>query len=157
MRGVTHLAGGICAAAIIGNAYHVPYATLAAGVAVAGVAALVPDWINVAMPGINIRGAMGHRGFTHWILTAAITWLSVRVFSPSLASFWFWGFVSHLLLDVLTKRGALVFWPLPWQVSLLPIHEGGLFDKWLGAALIVIAVVVMVTEICPGLNVGRVG
>jgi len=147
MRGITHLAGGICAAAIVGSVSNIPYPALAAGVAVASVAALVPDWINVAVPGINIRGAMGHRGFTHWILTAAITSLSVMVFSPSLAVFWLVGYTSHLLLDVLTERGAPVLWPVPWQVSLLPVHEGGLFDKWLGAALIVIAVVVTVSHL----------
>jgi inner membrane protein len=154
MRGITHLAGGICVAAIVGSISNVPYQTLAAGAAVASIAALAPDWINVAVPGINIRGAMGHRGFTHWLLTAAITSLSVMAFFPSLAVFWLVGYTSHLLLDVLTERGAPVLWPVPWQVSLLPIHEGGLFDKWLGAALIVIAVVVTIDSICPGLKVG---
>lgn len=146
MRGVTHLAGGICAAAIIGHLSNVPYTTLAAGVAVASVAALVPDWINVAMPGINIHGAMGHRGFTHWILTGVITSLSVMMVSPSLAVFWAGGYMSHLLLDVLTERGAPVLWPLPGQLSLLPVHEGGIFDKWLGAALIVIAIVMTISR-----------
>jgi len=147
MRGITHLAGGICAAAIVGRISNIPYTTLAAGVAVASVAALVPDWINVAVPGINIRGAMGHRGFTHWMLTAYVTWFIVAIFSRSLSIFWIVGYVSHLLLDVLTERGAPVLWPIPGQVSLLPVHEGGLFDKWLGAALIVIAIVVTVSRI----------
>jgi len=147
MRGVTHLAGGICAAAIVGSISNVPYTTLTAGIAVASIAALVPDWVNVAVPGINVRGAMGHRGFTHWMLTGMVTSLGVMMFFPSLAIFWAGGYMSHLLLDMLTERGAPVLWPMPWQVSVLPVHEGGLFDKWLGAALIVIAIVVMVSRI----------
>ena len=147
MRGVTHLAGGICAAAIVGSIANSPYLTLGAGVAVASIAALLPDWINVAVPGINIRGAMGHRGFTHWMLTAVITSLIMAMFSARFAEFWSWGYMSHLMLDVLTERGAPVLWPVPWQVSLLPVHEGGLFDKWLGAALIVIAIVVTVSHL----------
>jgi inner membrane protein len=143
MRGMTHLAGGICAAAIVGNISNVSYTTLAAGMAVAGIAALVPDWINVAVPGINIRGAMGHRGFTHWILTGVITSLSVMMVSPSLAVFWAGGYTSHLVLDMMTERGVPVLWPIPGQVSLLPVHEGGLFDKWLGMALIVIAIIMI--------------
>ena len=146
MRGITHLAGGICAAAIVGHISNVPYTTLAAGMAVASIASLWPDWINVAVPGISIRGAMGHRGFTHWTLTAVITSLIVAMFSSRLVEFWAWGYISHLLLDVLTERGAPVLWPMPWQMSMLPVHEGGLFDKWLGAALIVIAVVVIISR-----------
>ncbi len=147
MRGLTHLAGGICAAAIVAKLANTPYATMVAGVAVSSVAALVPDWINVAVPGINVRGAMGHRGFTHWMLTAVITSLVIKMFSTSLAGFWLVGYTSHLSLDMLTERGAPVLWPIPWQVSALPVHEGGLFDKWLGAALIVIALVLAISMI----------
>ncbi len=144
MRGLTHLAGGICAAAVIARLADASWPTAIAGIAVSSVAALAPDWINVAVPGMRIRGATGHRGFTHWLLTAAITTLFVAMVRPQLAQFWLIGYLSHLVLDMLTERGIPALWPMPWQISLLPIREGGLFDKWLGAALSVIAIVLLV-------------
>jgi membrane-bound metal-dependent hydrolase YbcI (DUF457 family) len=144
MRGVTHLAGGICAAAILSRSGDA--SSLIIDIAISSVAALAPDWINVAVPGLRIRGATGHRGFTHWLLTAAITSTGMWMIRPQLEPFWFWGYLSHLALDMLTERGAPVLWPLPWQISLLPVHEGGLFDKWLGAALIVITAVLIIAR-----------
>jgi len=143
MRGLTHLAGGICAATIIIRSVDATWQGALAGIAVASVAALVPDWINVAVPGMRIRGATGHRGFTHWLLMAAISSTCVWMVQPQLAPFWLVGYLSHLVLDALTERGIPALWPLPGQISLLPINEGGLFDKWLGAALVVVACVVM--------------
>ena len=144
MRGMTHLAGGICAATVIIKSVDASWQGVIAGIAVAGVAALVPDWINIAVPGMRIRGATGHRGFTHWLIMAAISSACVWMVQPHLAPFWLVGYLSHLVLDALTERGIPALWPLPGQISLLPIKEGGLFDKWLGAALVVVACVVMI-------------
>jgi len=144
MRGLTHLAGGICAATIIIRSVDASWQGVIAGIAVSSVAALVPDWINVAVPGMRIRGATGHRGFTHWLLMAVITSACVWMVQPRLAPFWLVGYLSHLVLDALTERGIPALWPIPGQISLLPINEGGLFDKWLGAALVVVACVVMI-------------
>jgi membrane-bound metal-dependent hydrolase YbcI (DUF457 family) len=151
MRGLTHLAGGLCAAAVIIHTSDATWSHAIAGIAVSSVAALVPDWINVAVPGLRIRGATGHRGFTHWLLTAAITTTIVAMVAYPLAQFWMAGYLSHLVLDMLTERGIpifgpLGFWPLPMNISLLPVHEGGLFDKWLGAALIVVAAMMIITR-----------
>jgi membrane-bound metal-dependent hydrolase YbcI (DUF457 family) len=140
MRGVTHLAGGLFGASFIcmtTNMHSVP--AIAAGLAVSGVAALVPDWVNVAIPGIRIKGMMGHRGFTHWALTAAITSASVFAVQPGLAAFWLVGYASHLILDMLTKRGAPVLWPLPWQVSLMDVTEGSWLDTAYGVMLFALA------------------
>ena len=144
MRGLTHLAGGICAAGIIARSVDASWTSAITGIAVSSVAALAPDWINVAVPGLRIRGATGHRGFTHWLLTAAITSACVWMVRPQLTPFWLVGYLSHLVLDMLTERGIPALWPLPWQISLLPIREGGLFDRWLGAALVIVAFVVMI-------------
>jgi membrane-bound metal-dependent hydrolase YbcI (DUF457 family) len=146
MRGMTHLAGGICAGIIVFRSWDASWQGAIAGIAVSGVAALVPDWINVAVPGLRIRGATGHRGFTHWLLMAALTSACVWMVRPQLAPFWLAGYLSHLALDMLTERGVPALWPLPGQISLLPIHEDGPFDKWLGAALVVVACVVMIRK-----------
>jgi len=138
MRGVTHLAGGLFSASLVclwSNTSDVQH--MAAGLAVSGVAALVPDWVNVAIPGIRIKGMMGHRGFTHWALMMAITSASVFAFQPGLALFWMVGYASHLVLDMLTKRGAPALWPLPTQISLMNIAEGSWLDTSYGIMLFV--------------------
>lgn len=139
MRGSTHLAGGLLAGVVVGLS--------PAGIVLSGVAALYPDWFQVAVPGLRIKGATGHRGFSHWLITAlvmtALVWLAWRDMAPYVLM----GYISHLALDMLTERGAPVLWPLPFQISLLPIHEGGAFDKWLGAALVVIANVVAISKL----------
>ena len=139
MRGSTHLAGGLLAGVIVGLS--------PAGIVLSGVAALYPDWFQVAVPGLRIKGATGHRGFSHWLIMAFVMTALVYLVKQNMAMYTLVGYASHLVLDMLTERGAPVFWPLPFQISLLPIHEGGAFDKWLGAALVVIAVAVSISTL----------
>ena len=156
MRGSTHLAGGIVAATVAGVATSAPAAALAVGLVVSSLASLVPDWVNVAIPGIRVKGSLGHRGFTHWGLTALATSLLVwsvakgwrLPFVGALPWWLYWcvGYVSHLLLDCLTERGAPILWPISAEVSLLPVKENGLFDKFLGATLVVVTVVLLVAH-----------
>lgn len=156
MRGSTHLAGGIMAATVMGIGTSAPATALAIGVVVSSLASLAPDWINVAIPGVRAKGMMGHRGFTHWGLTALVTTLlvwsatkGVRLsFVGALAWWLYWcvGYVSHLLLDCLTEHGAPVLWPISGEVRLLPVREGGLFDKFLGATLVVVTVVLLIAH-----------
>lgn len=138
MRGSTHLAGGLLAGVIVGLS--------PAGIVLSGVAALYPDWFQVAVPGLRVKGATGHRGFSHWLITALLTTALVWLVWRDFAAYALAGYASHLALDMLTERGAPVLWPLPWQISLLPLHEGGAFDRWLGAALVVIAVAIAISK-----------
>ena len=138
MKGSTHLAGGILAGLMLHNAMGGP--TIYAGVAVAGLAALAPDWIQVNIPGANqvARGIMGHRGLSHWVLTALLIGMGVRFISPSLAAYAMAGWLSHIALDILSG-GVPALWPWPGRITLANIKTGSNMDSLVGAAGLVLA------------------
>src|SRR3972149_2625903 len=112
MNGPTHVAGGLAAATAVSLYFAVDPVTGLIGAAIGAGAALVPDWFNIAFPGINLAGFAGHRGVSHWLLTAiGLTYLIAgRV--PGLWQYFLAGYCSHLLFDMLTERGVPVLGPL---------------------------------------------
>lgn len=59
-----------------------------------------------------------HRSFTHSLLAMVLFSYAVnRVYTP-LSVFYAAGYLSHLVLDVLNKRGIRLFFPLSFRVSL---------------------------------------
>jgi len=130
MMGRTHLLGGLAAGAGLALACHI-HTPEAAGLAgLAGLSALLPDidqpgsMITRLIPGGKIMSRAGqaagitHRGPTHSLLLAAIFtglfWLLVRHAWPVLyvAAFAV-GYLSHLALDWLNRKGQPWLWPLP--------------------------------------------
>jgi membrane-bound metal-dependent hydrolase YbcI (DUF457 family) len=151
MHGSTHLAGGLLAGVIInqlGISTEMPWM---AGVAVAGVAALAPDWFQLNLPGLNnaVRGVAGHRGLSHWALTAAAVYMGIRMSIPWAAAYALGGWASHLVLD-LCAGGMAVFWPWPGRWVLANIKTGGRADKLVGGALLALAVVVTIGRMING-------
>ncbi|ALP37958.1 hypothetical protein ASL14_18980 [Paenibacillus sp. IHB B 3084] len=114
MNGASHLIGGITAAVVLG--IHSP-----AQLAVVAAASLLPDidrsnsllgrWIPF-VPSMLER-TLGKRTLTHSLLFGFGIWLLLGVHSS-----WQWpfliGYISHLLLDVVTGRIALL-WPIPFK------------------------------------------
>lgn len=138
MTGVTHVAGGVLAGAAMGGDYRI---------AVAALAALVPDWLQVNVPGGSslARGVFGHRGITHWLITAVGVAAGVALISPSLAVYVLAGWVSHIVLDVLSN-GAPALWPLP-RITLARIKSGGLLDAFIGAQLLTLTIVILIARL----------
>jgi membrane-bound metal-dependent hydrolase YbcI (DUF457 family) len=151
MQGTTHLAAGALAGVVVAQQAGISDpAAVALVVVVAGAGALVPDWVQVNIPGLNrtIKGLAGHRGFSHWVLTAAAGALAVselqpqpwawRLTVPPVAPALLWGWLSHIALDALSGHGVPAFWPLPWRLHLASFRTGGRLDqciKWLALAL----------------------
>lgn len=134
MTGPTHLAGGLLAGAMLG-AHPV--------VIVSGLAALAPDWLQINLPGGSklARGVFGHRGFSHWMLTAAAITILTYTVAPDLALYVLAGWGSHILLDVLSD-GAPALWPLP-RITLAHVKSGSWMDRIVGGALLVLAAAVV--------------
>ena len=136
MQGSTHLIAGAATGLAVAHytGLHEPQ-VIALTTAAAAIAALVPDWIQVNVPGLNktIKGAFGHRGFSHWGLTNLAVWYGVKQFAATanvplaLAVAAGWG--SHLFLDALNKPGVPLLWPLPWRLKLASIKSGGEGDR----------------------------
>lgn len=95
-------------------------------------AACLPDLDVIAFKlGIAYRDALGHRGFSHSLLFAALVGMlsagCCRLFSsgPLKAGLWLaLATASHSLLDAMTDGGLGVAWFWPWsdQRYFLPLH-----------------------------------
>jgi membrane-bound metal-dependent hydrolase YbcI (DUF457 family) len=147
MIGSTHLAGGLLAGAVVSVATGAHISTemvSLAGLGLAGVGALAPDWFQINVPGANsiARGIVGHRGLSHWLLTVAVVWGSSRLLLGGTATFLAAGWLSHLALDSLAG-GAATFWPWPGRIVLANVKTGSSLDKIVGAACLVLAIAII--------------
>jgi inner membrane protein len=144
MNGPTHVAGGLAAATAVSLVFSVDLKTGLIGVAVGGVTALIPDWFNIAFPGINLAGFEGHRGVSHWLLTAlGIAYLFAGRW-PGLWQYCLAGYCSHLFLDMLTERGIPLLGPLPMQFRFAPFRNGGAVDHIIGALSLLASISMLV-------------
>ena len=112
MQGKTHLTIGAAAGLATAVAAGADdWKVLAASTALGGLAGLVPDWLQINIPGAKqLKGTFGHRGFSHWLWAALLAaYAAQQVWEPAawpvLAG---WG--SHILLDALAN-GVPAFWP----------------------------------------------
>jgi membrane-bound metal-dependent hydrolase YbcI (DUF457 family) len=145
MHGPTHLATGIAAGlgAAIATGRADPL-EVAACAAVGGVAALVPDWLQINIPGLSksIKGLSGHRGFSHWLWTPlALALLAQRATDAPGWLLWACGsgWVSHIALDMLSS-GVPAFWPFGGRITLARVKTGGNIDKLIGGAALVVSI-----------------
>ena len=137
MMGQTHLAGGVALAitaeavsrkmdfTLFETAITLDVASglmVAAAVGIAGIASLLPDLdhakskvsnLNVAtrLTSAAVRRVTTHRSGTHWLATCLVLTGMIYFFWPSLAIWFFIGYASHLLLDMMTISGVKVFRP----------------------------------------------
>jgi len=136
VNGTTHLIAGVACGLALTRAQGVTDPLMAAAVVVvASGAALMPDWVQINVPalGKTFRGVFGHRGISHWLLTAAAVYFAVAALYPArsgapLALASLAGYVSHILLDAFNAPGVPAFWPLPWRLRLATFKSGGWFD-----------------------------
>lgn len=93
----------------------------------AGLAGLVLLWaVGVFMP---------HRGFTHSLAAMLMASGCARSIYPDLFLFVLAGYASHLLLDLLNKKGLRFFWPHKRGVCLNVCRADGAADRlflWMG-------------------------
>ncbi len=84
-----------------------------------------------------------HRGFSHSILALLLMTGAARQVSVPLSDAFFWGFVSHLALDLLNKRGMKLLFPWKKGFCLGWCYANGKTAKVLTEiALVVISVCV---------------
>lgn len=123
MTGKTHIVGGIASSLAYAHFMgHDPIITMAAGV----VGALLPDIchsgskIGRRLPLLSklINTLFGHRTFTHSLLFIVIVGAILTSYIPSEAiqSGVLVGMASHYLLDMATKNGIKLLFPLNFTV-----------------------------------------
>jgi len=154
MHGKTHLAVGAATGVALATLHYGTADIKEIGVAagVAGLAGLVPDWLQINLPGIskNIKGMTGHRGFSHWVLTAGAVAFAVFTLLPARPEYlppWYAlvlaGWLSHVFLDVLAG-GAPALWPIAGRVTIAKIKTGGKYDRAFGGAALVIMAMLLI-------------
>jgi membrane-bound metal-dependent hydrolase YbcI (DUF457 family) len=147
MQGKTHLVTG--AACGLGMAIATGQETLAICATAGALGGLVPDWVQINMPGASksIKGVFGHRGISHWLWTAlAAGWYLHTAFGAELwpvAAFAV-GWISHIFLDALSN-GVPALWP--WRLRLAEVKTGSRTDTLVGAAALIVAVLLAASTI----------
>lgn len=116
----------------------------------AGVLLTATQWVTTGLAMLIRLLAGGHRGATHMLLIAVALGAGAYFLGPAVGfpSLWLWflaGYLSHLLLDMLTPSGLELFWPLSrHRLRLLPraltITTGTAGDAVLRVVLLVAGV-----------------
>lgn len=79
-----------------------------------------------------------HRGFTHslifvlflcYIFNLLTKYSDNNIVFLCLSSGFIVGYISHLCLDIITKEGIQIFYPMPINFSLLPIKTSSKLEK----------------------------
>ncbi len=137
MTGKTHITGGIAASLAFAQVSHYEPAILLIG-GVAG--ALIPDichgssTIGRRFPFVSkiVSALFGHRTFTHSLLflLLALALFETIGLNEALSAGIIVGMVSHLLLDMATKRGIKLLFPLRVTVRLPLTTSTGSFTEY---------------------------
>ncbi len=148
MTGNTHVIGGLVAGLAAAQFTELePVLLIGAGV----VGALIPDIchggskVGKAFPIISkvINTVFGHRSFTHSILFLLIIGACLNAFvsNEAIALGLLVGMASHLLLDMGTKNGIKLFFPISLRIRLpLTIRTGSKGEDIVFAALSLLTV-----------------
>ncbi|MEK6914637.1 MAG: metal-dependent hydrolase [Nanoarchaeota archaeon] len=74
-----------------------------------------------------------HRGILHSFISAFILGFIIKYFFNDYG--FIIGYLSHLILDCLTKQGVYLFWPFSFKIKGF-LKSGGLFDELLFLILV---------------------
>jgi inner membrane protein len=162
MRGKTHLiAGAGVGLSVLLLTIEEPITAVASG-ALALLGSIVPDIDNKkSMVGSKMKitstitnKIFGHRGITHTpallivffaIIFGCLLGTGNMQFLPLLVGFTM-GCASHLLLDMFTKGGIPLLFPLSKKrVKLTPFKTGGIFEILFGIAIAILNIVIAIT------------
>lgn len=97
--------------------------------------------IGAILPDIDLKLKFKHRGITHSII--GYLFISYGLFTRDyeIGLFFSIGYLTHLLLDMLTVKGIKLFYPLRKNVGLKLVKTNGALDhtiRFLGLGLIAI-------------------
>lgn len=85
-----------------------------------------------------IQFVFGHRGIFHSIFIPGLLFYVIYPFNTEIAVAIVLGYVSHLVMDGITKAGVRLFWPLPFTLR-GPIKVGSVFENVFFALLLVVS------------------
>ena len=142
---LTHVVGGLSVGMLLTQYYVRPEERVAA-LLIIGVASLLPDldsqqsFVGSRMPFFSwlMSSVFGHRGFIHSLLGCAM-WLVViflvlkmvglDVYQGIVLSAFAIGYITHLIMDILTLSGIPLLWPWKAKIRIPIARTGGLLEK----------------------------
>lgn len=148
MTGKTHIIGGIAASLAFAQITHYdPVILLCAGT----IGALLPDIchggskIGRSFPVLSkiINALFGHRTFTHSLLFLVLTGILLNSLgvNEAISAGFLVGMISHYVLDMATKNGIKLFFPLKATIRFpITATTGGAAEYVVFAALSVLVV-----------------
>lgn len=148
MTGKTHIIGGIAASLAFAQITHYdPVILLCSGT----IGAILPDIchggskIGRSFPVLSkiINGLFGHRTFTHSLLFLVLTSILLNALSvdKAVSAGILVGMISHLVLDMATKNGIKLLFPLKMTIRFpITTTTGGAVEYLVFAALSVLVV-----------------
>jgi len=149
MKGSTHLTGGLLVGVILSGSPLGLSVAWPISLAAATLASLIPDWLQINLPGANnvVHGVVGHRGFTHWLVTSGAIGIAAWVLAPQVAACIVGGWLMHIVLD-LFSGGTTLLWPVTThRICLANIKTGGRLDTFIGAWMLVMATLLFIRRI----------
>lgn len=139
----THFVGGALAALSLSPRAD-PETTLLVALA-GGLAALLTDidspesFLGSRIPVVPsaVRMTVGHRGPLHSLAAAGVLYALVRWSLPRIFTSWlpgmhlwvFFGYASHLILDMFNPAGVPLLWPVPGRLALPLFQTGGFLER----------------------------
>ena len=85
----------------------------------------------------------GHRKFFHSIFSALFFSLLIYLVNTTLAMFFFIGYMSHLFMDSLTKKGIKLFYPLNYSIKGF-IKVGGILEYILFFVMLCLIIITLI-------------
>lgn len=74
-----------------------------------------------------------HRGFMHSFACCFMLTTVIALLFPSVCIYFCIAFISHIVLDILNKKGEQLFWPLKWRACLGVCSSDGTMNSILFA------------------------
>lgn len=152
----THMTGGIVFGALLAPQLTTGDITAqTVFIACAGVGGLLPDIDSihsklgrVFMPvSATIQLIFGHRGIFHTLLLPALLFGIMTIFLPIYGVYYIpllVGYISHILLDMLTPEGVPLLWPVPTRFSIPLVQTGGIIERFVFIGLSVSSVLMLI-------------
>lgn len=100
-------------------------------------------------PDLDLNVGIAHRGLTHSLLALATVYVGCFLLFPEyIAAAALAGYASHIAADIVTNRGVMLFYPLPYRIR-LGLMSTGSYTESVFRMLMIGVVLVMAWQWIP--------
>lgn len=154
MQGKTHMMGGLVTGLVTMKVME-PTLPTTLGAAFIGAAVLGSLFCDIDMTqstigrrakpaSLIVSTFFSHRTITHAPITILAIYLLIRLVSPAsepMAFYFALGAGSHILLDMLNKKGVPLLYPIPYRFNIASFKNGSMEEYFIRGALALTAMI----------------